>query len=98
MPNDLSLLLRLAEQSGDDAILDELVHDTAQETGLNSLNELPDPADQEDHISAIEGQASDINNGGFERQIEYLLQAGIAREAIEAVLLGDHSDQSKKAR
>jgi hypothetical protein len=89
MSDELTSLLPLAIQYGDDAILDELVHETAQEMSLGQLNELADPAEQEEHIAAIESQASDINNGGFERQIEYLLRAGVSAETIEAVLQGD---------
>ena len=94
MANDLHRLLLLAEQTGDDAILDELVHETAQEVGLVDLNELAGAEQQDRHISAIEAQASAINNGGFERQIEFLLQAGVPWEEIEKVLQGGHSDQS----
>jgi hypothetical protein len=93
MASDLSSLLRLAEQRGDDTILDELVHDTAQEAGLIDLNALPAPAEQEQHISAIESQASEINNGGFERQIEYLLQEGVANQTVEEAIRTSHSDQ-----
>ncbi|MCI0362129.1 MAG: hypothetical protein L0211_26910, partial [Planctomycetaceae bacterium] len=74
-------------------ILDELVHDTAQEVGMCVLNEIADPAGQESHLSAIEAAASEINNGGFERQIEYLLQAGVAKLAIEEAIRTGRSDQ-----
>ena len=94
MTNDLPFLLRLAEQSGDDAVLDELVHETAQELSISALNELAGPAQQEEHISTIETLASDINNGGFERQIEYLLRVGVSRQTIEVALRGGASDKS----
>jgi hypothetical protein len=93
MANELTILLRIAEQSGDDAILDELVHDTAQEVGIGGLSEIADPADQDSHIAAIEALASDIYNAGYERQIEYLLQAGVSARAIEGVLRNSSADQ-----
>jgi hypothetical protein len=89
MAGDLTYLLRLAEQTGDDSILDELVHDRAQDVALAGLNEIAGPAEQDEHIAAIEAQASEINNAGFERQIEYLLRAGASAETIEAVLQGN---------
>ena len=39
-------------------------------------NSLKDFDDQEDHISDVESNASDINNGGYEDQIDYLLAQG----------------------
>lgn len=95
MANALRLLLRLAEQTGDDAILDELVHETAQELGLSDLNEIGDLSEQEEHLAAVEAQANDMNNGGWERQIEYLLQAGVTKEAVEEAIRTSHSDQLK---
>ena len=94
MVDNLHGLLRLAEKIGDDAILDELVHEAAQEVGLVDLNELTAADQQDRHISAIEAQASAINNGGFERQIEFLLQSGVRRKEIEKTLQGGRSDQS----
>jgi hypothetical protein len=94
MVDDLQGLLRLAEQTGDDSILDELVHDTAQEVGLGDLNELAAADAQDEHISAVEAQASAINNGGFSQQIDYLLQAGVSTEVIEAILRADRSNES----
>jgi hypothetical protein len=88
MSDDLASLLRHAEQSGDDSALDELVYETVQKVGLAALNELPDPADQEFHFADRELQASQINNSGFERQIEYLLRAGVSSQAIEEALCG----------
>ncbi len=72
---DLARLVRLAGSLGipDDA-LDDAVHDCAQAEGLDELNALEDPDEQEDHISERERVASAINNGGFESQIEYLLE------------------------
>jgi hypothetical protein len=95
MANDLLLLLRLAEQTGDDAILDELVHETAQELGLSDLNEIGGLSKQEEHLAAVEAQASEINNGGFERQIEYLLQASVAKQTVEEAIRTSHTDQLK---
>jgi hypothetical protein len=94
MNDDMHDLWRLAEQIGEDSILDELLHETAQEVGLGDLNELAAADAQDEHITAIEAQASAINNGGFERQIEYLLQAGVPKEEIEKTLRRGRSDQS----
>jgi hypothetical protein len=39
-------------------------------------------ADQENHICTVETACSEINNGGFEAQIEYLLAAGVSAEVM----------------
>ena len=53
--------------------LDELVHDHAQEQDLDDLNTEEDESHQEKAIGETERSASDINNGGFESQIRFLL-------------------------
>ena len=98
MSDELANLLRQAERSDDDSALDELVHETVQEVGLPALNELPDLAEQESHISDKERQASQINNGGFERQIEYLLSAGVDAQAIRDALDHSNAERSKRAK
>lgn len=66
--------------------LDDLVHDAAQEAGLGTLNTLEGEQEQEDHISGVESDASEVNNRGFEGQITFLLEQGVAREEIEKAL------------
>ena len=97
MSDDLASFLRHAEQSGDDSTFDELVYEIVQEVGLGALNELSDPADQESHIADRELQASQINNGGYERQIEYLLQAGVDAQAIRDAFDKVQAERSKRA-
>jgi hypothetical protein len=63
-------------------ILDMMVYDNAQEDTLGDLNETDDEDKQEEIISGSEARASDINNGGFEEQILYLLGVGISEENI----------------
>jgi hypothetical protein len=64
---------------GDDA-LDEVVHDLAQEDTLDELNGTDNEDEQEDIISGSEERAGDINNGGFEDQVKFLLERCGARE------------------
>lgn len=72
--NTISRLTRLAELVGlDSSGFDDLVHDLAQEEGLTELNELEQEDEQEDCLSSWESYASDINNGGLESQLLYLL-------------------------
>ena len=54
--------------------LDDAVHECAQAGSLDELNSTDDDAEQEDIISSSEIDASEINNGGVESQIEYLLR------------------------
>jgi hypothetical protein len=69
----------------DSADLDPAVHDCAQEAGLGTLNSLADAAEQEDHIGAVEADASAVNNGGLEAQIAFLLEHDSAEE-VQALL------------
>jgi hypothetical protein len=74
-------LVEYAEASGvDSADLDLAVHDCAQEAGLGTLNSLADAAEQEDHIAAVEADASAVNNGGLEAQLAFLLEHYAAKE------------------
>jgi hypothetical protein len=58
----------------------------AQECGLGDLNELEDPDEQEAHIGSVEESASEINNGGLEEQIRFLLKQGVSPERIREEL------------
>ena len=66
--------------------LDDLVHDTAQESKLSDLNALADPADQEQHIRDTEAMASRVNNGGLEEQLRFLLEEEVSPERIREAL------------
>ena len=85
---------RIAEMLDDEArvagvsedALDEAVHDTAQEVHLAELNSLEDEEDQEDHISRIERLASNINNGGFFEQAQFLLENDWAEQQLSDAL------------
>lgn len=84
---DAQELIALAEQlHRDPEILDELVHENAQEGGLDDLNAIEDEGEQEEHIGGVEEDASSINNGGFASQIPFLLKSGVSREQIEGIL------------
>jgi hypothetical protein len=67
--------------------LDTAVHDLAQEIGLGELNSRKDEDDQEEHIATQEAAASDINNGGLEAQVAFLLEHN-GFEATRELLLG----------
>ena len=96
----LSLVDRLVcevEQAGlpcDD--LDDLVHDLAQEGGLGELNGIEDEDDQEKHIATVEVGASDTNNGGLSKQIEYIIKALGDEEGTRRIreIIKDNSDTS----
>lgn len=66
----------------DETALDDLVHETTQAESLDELNSTDDPARQEAIIASSEGYGSEINNGGFEDQIAYLLSQGVTEETI----------------
>lgn len=57
----------------DEDALDMLVHDAAQEDSLASVNSTDDENEQEAIIASREAFASDINNGGFVAQVQYLM-------------------------
>lgn len=79
-------LISYASGLADETLLDDMVHDAAQAFGLNDLNSLKDFDDQEDHISDVESEASDINNCGYDDQIDYLLAQGKTVAEILATL------------
>jgi hypothetical protein len=83
----VSELVAYAKQVGasEDA-LDDLVHDAAQESRLPELNALADPGDQERHIEAAEVMASEVNNGGLEEQLRFLLEEEVSPECIRKEL------------
>src|SRR5690348_10089384 len=67
-------LVDLAEELGlESSDLDDVVHDCAQDGGLDVLNTLVGEDDQEEHIREVEADTSSINNGGLEAQIDFLL-------------------------
>jgi hypothetical protein len=61
----------LGLESGD---LDMAVHDLSEALALNGLNEVEDPADQEEYVGVHEECASAINNAGLRNQVGFLLQ------------------------
>ena len=65
--------------------LDDAVHDCAQNVNLGELNSLEGEADQEAHISAHESDASDVNNGGSDRQVAYLLKHTDADDLVTII-------------
>jgi hypothetical protein len=67
-------------------VLDNLVHDAAQESRLLVLNTLADPDEQERHIEATEAMASEVNNGGVEEQLRFLLDEEVPPERIREEL------------
>jgi hypothetical protein len=80
-------LLKHARQVGEpEGSLDDLVHDTAQDVGLGDLNELDDPDEQESHIGSVEESTSEINNGGLEEQLRFLLKQCVSPERIRQEL------------
>ena len=73
--DQMTRLLSLVVSLGlEEDALDDAVYDCAQEESLGSLNAEEDPEEQETIIGESESRASEINNGGFESQIEYLLE------------------------
>lgn len=56
--------------------LDDLVYDAAGRGATDSANQA-DGSDAENHIEDGEDLASRINNEGFERQVEFLLENGV---------------------
>lgn len=83
LQTQVAQLQQVASQlHSDEDALDELVHETAQEVGLDTLNTLAADAAQDAHITTIEQAASEINNGGFETQLVYLLAARVSPETI----------------
>ena len=76
--------LAISEQWDDD-VLDEMVHNTTQENSLSDLNSLEEDSDQEGHISDRESDASIINNGGIDDQVDFLLKSGHTLDAIIAI-------------
>jgi hypothetical protein len=88
---DRDQLIEYASALEDSSLLDEMVHDIAQEEGLGTLNNIEDEDDQESHISCVEEYASTINNGGYETQIDYLLDQGVTIEEIESELRKDQT-------
>ncbi len=96
--DDTERLIALAVElkAGDD-VLDELVHDNAQEGGLDALNAIEGGDEQEQHIAGVEQDASTVNNGGHDAQIRFLLKSGVPSSEIEAALqarssLSNHND------
>jgi hypothetical protein len=79
-------LITYASGLADDSLLDDMVHDAAQSEHAGDLQILKDFDDQEDHISDAERYASDVNNGGYEDQIDYLLAQGATLGEIRATL------------
>jgi len=87
--NDMKVdrLLKMASEVGiADDDLDEAVYDAAQESGLGTLNTIEGAVAQESHIAGKERSASDINNGGLESQIRYLLEGGTTEADIEKMI------------
>jgi hypothetical protein len=78
---ELAILLDCADDLFDDA-----VHDMAQEAALGELNSLEDEDAQDEHITETERRASSINNGGFEEQIEFLLESGYSAKELEQMI------------
>ncbi len=52
--------------------LDEAVHDLSQQLGIWDVNSTDNLIEQELFILESEAEASEINNGGLDSQIEYL--------------------------
>ncbi len=81
---DADSLVALAGKLGlESRDLDEFVHTCHQEVGLTHLNSLEDGEAQDDHITALEREASSVNNGGVEAQIEYLLEHNSAESVAD---------------
>jgi len=78
-------LLKRAEGCDEDA-LDELVHTTCQSDVEEALNSTDDEAEQEEIIGRAEHKASEINNGGFQSQIQFLIESGYSETSIREVL------------
>jgi hypothetical protein len=76
----LALALGLAEDA-----LDEEVHALAQELTLGLLNATDDPAGQEAVIAGSERLAAEVNNGGLDAQLAFLLGHNAPQE-VEALL------------
>ncbi len=81
--------LAKAEQWADDA-LDDLVHSIAQDNERDELNRLDRAEDQDEQIGSVEKNAAEINNGGHEAQISYLVESGVINDAICAEGRGTH--------
>jgi hypothetical protein len=82
----LERLVELAEGLGvDETDLDEVVHECAQGETLDELNGTDAVEEQEEIISGSEERASEINNGGLESQIEYLLLRNSEAEVEELI-------------
>jgi hypothetical protein len=80
-------LTAFAKQVGaPEDVLDDLAHDVAHETRLSILNALADPDAQERHIEDTEAMASEVNNGGLEDQLRFLLEEEVSPERIREEL------------
>lgn len=86
-PNgDLRTLLDFCAQRGlksDD--LDDLVYDAVANDALPDINAESNDDGQEGLICDAEANASDINNGGLEEQLSFLLHGSNVNEVIQAL-------------
>jgi len=78
MADLLLSLLRLAEQSGNDTILDELVHNTAQDVGLADLNEL-DAAGHYDDFEIDRVVTVELKPNATQSELVSALEPGVDR-------------------
>lgn len=69
-------------QKAQEDSLDELVIDIAVGYSISAVNSTDDEIQQDDEISSSEKSGSEINNGGFETQILFLLDAGPSESKI----------------
>jgi hypothetical protein len=65
--------------------LDDAVYDCTQDQTLGELNATDDKDKQEHIIGSSEERASNVNSGGIESQIEYLLQHNDAATVVQLI-------------
>jgi len=68
--------------------LDEMVYDMANHTASDRANEMEDDAQDEALHDAGDAAACEINNGGHEAQIAYLIQEGCSEDNIRQTIFG----------
>lgn len=80
-----------ALEGKDDDCLDELVYETAGDSSSVEANQGDDDDDAEQAIEDGESKASDINNLGFDGQVEWLLEQDVTEEDILKAIGADVS-------
>lgn len=82
----LRILKQLRSHDLEDDTLDDLVFDCASQDGSNEVNSTSDDVDPDEIHSKHEDRASEVNQGGLEDQVEFLVERWGETEALKAIL------------